>query len=426
MSDLDRTWYDVLGVDRFADAATIHRAYRRRAMLAHPDRGGSEQAFVEISAAYEVLSDPDRRRDYDAELAGPQVTHRRRWATEPREDTGLADVLWHLPEPTRTPPVATGGLLITSPPGAVAAVDGRTGRERWRAGLGRSAGARPGADADVVAAWTDDGTVHGFDTATGERRWHHRLEEPTGFGLACGRGLVVCARSDHRLDAFDAQSGRRRWHARLTAPPTTAPVVVGAVDPRARGERGAGTVVVFGGDRVVHAFDTARGHRRWRQRISGLVDHPPVVVGGVIWFAALDGSVQAMEAGTGAHLARATAGDTATGIVVGDDAVHVTVLDDVGPALRCLRLPDLEPDWRVGFDDLPAPPVRAGSWLTLVLPTGDLATIEAHHGVLVQTSELPSPPSTAAPLALPADGVGAEPIAYTDAGSALWAVRQPR
>ncbi len=426
MSDLDRTWYDVLGVDRSADAATIHRAYRRRAMLAHPDRGGDEEAFVEINAAYEVLRDPDRRRDYDAELAGPPTALRRRWATEHVDDVDLAEVVWHVPEPTRLPPVVAGDTLITTPTGCAVAVDARTGRERWRAGLRRTVGARPAADLDVVAAWTDDGTLHGLDAATGARRWHHRLEEPTGFGLGCGAGLVVCARSEHRIDAFDATSGRRRWHAKLTAPPSTPPIVVGAVDPRARGERGAGTVLVFGSDRVVHAFDTARGHHRWRQRISGLVDHPPVVDDGVVWFVALDGSVHAVEAGTGAHVAKALVGDTATGITVGDGAVHVTVLDDVGPALRCLRLPDLRPDWRLGFDDLPPPPVRNGTWLTLLLPTGQLATVEARHGALVQTSELPSPPSTADPVGVPASGIGAEPVAYTDAGGALWAVRQPR
>ena len=61
--------YAVLGVDRGADAATIKAAYRRLARQFHPDVAGddpeAETRFKQVSHAYEVLSDPERRRRYD-------------------------------------------------------------------------------------------------------------------------------------------------------------------------------------------------------------------------------------------------------------------------------------------------------------------------------------------------------------------------
>lgn len=57
--------YDVLGVDRDADDATIKRAYRQKARQLHPDAGGDEEHFKELTTAYEVLKNPQARANYD-------------------------------------------------------------------------------------------------------------------------------------------------------------------------------------------------------------------------------------------------------------------------------------------------------------------------------------------------------------------------
>ena len=69
MAEQKRDYYEVLGVEKGADDATIKKAYRQLAKKYHPDMNPgdkeAEKKFKEASEAYAVLSDPDKRRQYD-------------------------------------------------------------------------------------------------------------------------------------------------------------------------------------------------------------------------------------------------------------------------------------------------------------------------------------------------------------------------
>ena len=61
--------YKILGVRRNASAATIHRAYRRKAKEHHPDSGGDPAHFAALKQASDVLEDPQRRARYDRDAS---------------------------------------------------------------------------------------------------------------------------------------------------------------------------------------------------------------------------------------------------------------------------------------------------------------------------------------------------------------------
>ena len=69
MAEQKRDYYEVLGVERGADDASIKKAYRQLAKKYHPDMNPgdaeAEKRFKEASEAYAILSDPDKRRQYD-------------------------------------------------------------------------------------------------------------------------------------------------------------------------------------------------------------------------------------------------------------------------------------------------------------------------------------------------------------------------
>lgn len=62
---MSKNYYEVLGVDKKADKDTIKKAFYKLASKHHPDKGGDEAKFKEVNEAYQVLSDENKRKEYD-------------------------------------------------------------------------------------------------------------------------------------------------------------------------------------------------------------------------------------------------------------------------------------------------------------------------------------------------------------------------
>jgi DnaJ-class molecular chaperone len=64
------TYYEILGVSPQTEQSEIKAAFRKLSLIHHPDRGGDTSKFQEINQAFETLSDPQKRQQYDMELNG--------------------------------------------------------------------------------------------------------------------------------------------------------------------------------------------------------------------------------------------------------------------------------------------------------------------------------------------------------------------
>lgn len=68
------TAYECLGIDKLASFEIIKKAYRRKALLLHPDKNldsSSDELFKAVNVSYQILSDPESKRIYDEELSKP-------------------------------------------------------------------------------------------------------------------------------------------------------------------------------------------------------------------------------------------------------------------------------------------------------------------------------------------------------------------
>ncbi|KAF0706099.1 Aste57867_6821 [Aphanomyces stellatus] len=72
MSNDGKCWYEILGLPQLADADAVKKAFRQMSLKHHPDKGGDVDKFHELQQASQYLSDPTKKKDYDAKIS--QIT----------------------------------------------------------------------------------------------------------------------------------------------------------------------------------------------------------------------------------------------------------------------------------------------------------------------------------------------------------------
>jgi molecular chaperone DnaJ len=165
-----RDYYDVLGVGRGADEAEIKKAFRRLARELHPDTNTedpqAEDKFKEAAEAYEVLSDADRRRQYDA--YGHEGLRSRGYAPNFEGFGSVSDLFSAF--------FGSGGFDAA-----------------FGTGRGQPGGQMQGADV-VVAAAIDLAQAARGDTVEVEYEIDVRCEHCHGNGAEPGTPIVTCPR----------------------------------------------------------------------------------------------------------------------------------------------------------------------------------------------------------------------------------------
>lgn len=73
---MKKNLYNILGIEKTSSYAEIRKAYKKKAKETHPDAGGSDEEFKEVSEAYAILIDPDKRRSYDKTGQKPTSANR--------------------------------------------------------------------------------------------------------------------------------------------------------------------------------------------------------------------------------------------------------------------------------------------------------------------------------------------------------------
>jgi outer membrane protein assembly factor BamB len=367
------THYEILDVAVDASTDEIRQAYRLKAKIAHPDQGGDNATFRRLLEAYQTLTNPLRRREYDDRLdvlrpfarrpsptdtAGPTYARTRGnpeadgwsgqdggftgdvefpsylrgvtdepWANADRRAEATtrandaptsmwpADVLWWWPEPAVVPPLLAGQIVVTAGDGEVVALNGYSGHEVWRAEMPAAVGAPLAlAGADTVVAWTANGWLHGLEAARGVTRWQVPLAPPNPGGVALVNGTLVLA-ADTALIGIDPTNGHQRWQTDLAHPPTV-PIV------------GVDGVAVVGTRRGIEAIESRKGRARWRAPSRTAINLPICPAGHSVWVVGGQGRLHRLDIATGAGAGLWDAGSTFAGLASDGTILYATV---VGP-----------------------------------------------------------------------------------------------
>ncbi|MEO7002519.1 MAG: J domain-containing protein, partial [Ktedonobacterales bacterium] len=201
-------YYAILEVAPSADEETIRQAYRRLAWRYHPDIAGiqSDEQMRALNAAYQALSDPDRRRAYNASRnlpppsevpthSAPQSTPTALRVGSRTASAGRLKLLYRLEGPAATPVAACafargagvvgigmidGQIGLWSLPDAKPLTQLRFGSQTSRSGAGVLHELRLSPTGSLAAAWGFLLGARVWSTANGQALWSTGINAPTG------------------------------------------------------------------------------------------------------------------------------------------------------------------------------------------------------------------------------------------------------
>jgi outer membrane protein assembly factor BamB len=169
----------------------------------------------------------------------------------------------------------------------VVALDGKTGRELWRAEFGAVESSMLYVK-DVLYFGSWDHHVYAISAKTGKVLWRHATDEEVNTSGAYASGLVYFATDGGNLYALDAHTGRQRWlfdggREYFYATPTVA----------------YGRLYIGNTDGTVYSFGATTGHLVWAQHAGTYVYSAAAVYRRTIYVGSYDGTLYTFDAATG-------------------------------------------------------------------------------------------------------------------------------
>ena len=228
------------------------------------------------------------------------------------------------------PAVAGGRVYVADAKGRISAYDAASGRSVWRTNTGADITGGVGTGGGLVVAGTEDGVVLALAAETGTVAWRTELSSEVLSSPRVAGGPVVARTLDGKLFGLDAQSGERLWSYDAGVPSlsvrgTSSPVIVSGVAISGFDNGRLAAVRSTTGEVLWEALVSAARGSSELERLTD-IDTEPVVEGGVVYAASHERAVAAFEAETGRELWRRAIASR-SGLAVDSGLLYVAAID---------------------------------------------------------------------------------------------------
>lgn len=234
------------------------------------------------------------------------------------------------------PAVDDEKVYAASHDGVVMAVDAASGQTLWRVDTGLSITAGVGLGAEAVLVGSDQGQVLALNRADGGERWRVRVSSEVLASPSESAGVVVVRSVDGKFTGLDAATGTRLWTYSYTVPVlslrgSAAPLLGQGV---AISGLDTGKLLVLSLDNGVPVWEKTIAPPRGRTELERMVDidTEPAVVGSVLFVAAYQGNITAIDLRNGNTLWSQEL-STHAGLAADRNRVYVSRDDDAVVAL---------------------------------------------------------------------------------------------
>lgn len=245
-----------------------------------PETTNPAERIVALDARWTVsfATAPSAAAGYDQQLAYVPLKGGELVAI----DLSDGKVAWFVPFPTTTTPATGDGLVFAAGDGAITALEQRSGTPIWKTAIDSPLAAGLYWDTGWLLASTESGDLLALHAQDGRILWRQALGSPWLVPPTPAGDRLYVALRDGRIAALAIDSGIAAWASPLNEPVTG---MLALEDQLLVGSR----------KNVIHSLSLSSGRVRWTQRAGADTAGAPVADDKLIYFAALDNMLRALD-----------------------------------------------------------------------------------------------------------------------------------